>query len=339
MNISKKNWEEHSDLIREFSVLEESHKQLASEISYILDKEVKSKEIKVAHISYRAKELSSFLEKIDRKTYVNPINEIVDLSGVRLVYLYTSDINRIKDIIESRFEILETVDQQEQYEHDQFGYSALHYVVRLGSNHLGARYDDLKDLKCEIQVRTILQDAWSIVSHHLLYKRESQIPSVLKRKIHSLSGLFETADDQFDNIKKAQEKYLQEIDESLSQHNLNQELNSDSVYEYMKWKFPDIHLEGYAGHLRYLVSEISLKTLTELDNLLEKTKPFFSKISDHMGKNYSAGAILAYTYAMKDEEWVKRDDYYDEELDEMINSGWDEEDLELIDEGRQLIYS
>jgi hypothetical protein len=252
--------------------------------------------------------------------------------------LYISDLNKIKEIIESRFEILEIVDQQEKYEHDRFGYAALHYVVRLGSNHLGARYDDLKNLKCEIQVRTVLQDAWSIVSHHLLYKRESQIPSVFKRKIHSLSGLFETADDQFDNIKKAQEKYLKEIDESLNQHDLNQELNSDSIYEYMKWKFPGIPIEGYAGHLRNLVSTIPLKTFAELDAILEKTKPFYQRIEEQMGNYYSSGAILAYAYAMSDDEWLRRNEYFDEELDEMVTSGWETEDLELIDEGRKLIY-
>jgi ppGpp synthetase/RelA/SpoT-type nucleotidyltranferase len=60
------------------------------------------------------------------------------------------------------------------------------------------RYDDLKKLVCEIQVRTVLQDAWAIIDHHLSYKQESDVPKILRRKLNSLAGLVETAHDQFD---------------------------------------------------------------------------------------------------------------------------------------------
>ncbi|MCX6842188.1 MAG: RyR domain-containing protein [candidate division WOR-3 bacterium] len=50
--------------------------------------------------------------------------------------------------------------------------------------------------KAEIQVCTVLQHAWAAVGHDRLYKGDFQPPSGLKRKIHRVAALLETADDE-----------------------------------------------------------------------------------------------------------------------------------------------
>ena len=65
----------------------------------------------------------------------------------------------------------------------EFGYMDDHYIVRLPKECKGPRYNDIKPLKCEIQVRTISMDAWDAVSHHLDYKQKIDIPS---KKYHLL---------------------------------------------------------------------------------------------------------------------------------------------------------
>jgi ppGpp synthetase/RelA/SpoT-type nucleotidyltranferase len=68
------------------------------------------------------------------------------------------------------------------------------------------RLEDLPDanrfkhLKIELQIRTVIQDAWSILDHKIKYK--NSIPQNLKRRINRLSALFEIADDEFLNIQK-----------------------------------------------------------------------------------------------------------------------------------------
>ncbi|WP_338137276.1 hypothetical protein [Vibrio furnissii] len=111
--------------------------------------------------------------------------------------------------------MVEKVDKVEGSGVDQFGYGALHYLVHLKTDYLKARYPELENLTCEIQVRTILQDAWAVVAHHLSYKQESDIPHHLRRKLNALSGLFETADDQFERIRELRYSYQQAVSDAI----------------------------------------------------------------------------------------------------------------------------
>jgi putative GTP pyrophosphokinase len=218
------------------------HQRLCDEISYIINKKIKESKIEVGHITSRAKALGSFCEKIDRKSYEDPFEQISDLSGVRVVYLYLSDKTALEKIIETEFDIHTKEDKVDDHGFEKFGYGALHYVVSLKEIHAGARYDDLREARCEIQVRTILQDAWAIVAHHLSYKHENDIPNTLKRKLHAISGLFETADDQFERINVSRIEYQKEVKQSIDSNSgisLDVEINLDNLLAYMSWKFPD----------------------------------------------------------------------------------------------------
>src|SRR2546430_16718258 len=225
-----KTWSEYPDVVRDFVELRPQYEQLWSEVAYILDKRMKDHGIEFSAITGRAKTLKSFAEKLFRKNYATP-EDITDLAGVRVVYLYKNDRSGIEKLIEGEFKVIEKVDKVDEQEADRFGYGALHYLVHLGRKSSGARYDDLKGLVCEIQVRTVLQDAWAIIAHHLSYKQESDIPKELLRKLNALSGLFSTADDQFDVIREERLAYVTEVHNLARTRNafLDQELNLDTL--------------------------------------------------------------------------------------------------------------
>jgi len=250
-------WEKNPEYIRRFYNNLEINEKLCVEVKYILSLELDRDNIEVAQISARAKTLKSFCEKISRKSCKDPFDNITDFAGVRVVYLYSTSRKQIESIIEREFEVIEKVDKV-LTEDDKFGYGALHYLIKLKHNHAGARYDELKNKVCEIQVRTILQDAWAVVAHHLSYKQEADVPKELRRKLNALSGLFETADDQFENIRNARLTYQNKIQHSISSNqklSLNEEVNLDNLEAYLKWKFPDRYhgnVEGIADLLEDL---------------------------------------------------------------------------------------
>lgn len=272
----EKLWKDNTNLIRTFIEKRNDYESLCSEISYILKKNLSKNGIEFSTINFRAKTLNSFLEKIQRKTYKNPFEEITDFAGVRIVYLYQTDLEKIEEIIKKEFTIHERIDKLNDKGSDKFGYGAIHYLVRIGKNSFGARYDDLKNLICEIQVKTVLQDAWSIIDHHLVYKRESEIPTALRRKLNSLAGLFETADNQFGSIKKEREQYLKDITYSSKTPSfLDNELNLDTFIAYLKWKFPKLKLSRFKGQIKLVFEEFSilkLITLKDLDIIISKYK-------------------------------------------------------------------
>lgn len=276
LNELERAWEQKPDVIKAFLEVRPNYEQLCSEVEYILKKRMDSALIEYSAVSSRAKTLKSFAEKLSRKQYEDALTNVTDLAGVRLVYLYKSDRSAIGNIIESEFKIVEKLDKIDEQESDKFGYGALHYLVKLGRKSSGARYDDLKDLICEIQVRTVLQDAWAIIDHHLSYKQESDVPKFLKRKLNSVSGLFETADDQFDRIRAEREQYTRDIKSKLGspKHSLAQDLNLDTFIEFLKWKFPRMGLSSgdpYNSKILSQVTSLGYARLEDLSRLLDNT--------------------------------------------------------------------
>jgi ppGpp synthetase/RelA/SpoT-type nucleotidyltranferase len=287
-NELENTWNEKPEIILSFIKSRPQYEQLCSEVAYILSKRMEEQNVEYSTITSRAKTLNSFSEKISRKDYKNPLIDITDLAGVRVVYLYKNDRSTIEQIIESEFKILEKIDKVEEQEVDKFGYGALHYLVNLGRKSSGARYDDLKGLVCEIQVRTVLQDAWAIVDHHLVYKNESDIPKVLRRKINSLSGLFETADDQFDQVRSDREKYRESVNSKKENKKefLGQEINLETFTEYLKWKFPNQKLWEVESSVPYALENLlatGYKTLKDLEETLKRTESARNAIRAEVG--------------------------------------------------------
>lgn len=214
------------------------------------------------------------MEKLDRKFYEDPLKEITDLAGTRVVCLYVDDIALIERIVRKEFVVIEKVDKLSEKSADQFGYGAIHFIVRLGEKSSGARYDDLKRLVCEIQLRTVLQDAWAIIDHHLVYKNESAVPKSLHRKLNSLAGLFETADDQFQQIRKQRSDYVEEIRKSTEapKEFLATPLDLDSFREYLRWRFPEKPIEAFKNQIGITLKkfqEIGFKSLADLEDELD----------------------------------------------------------------------
>ena len=103
-------WEGKVDFVRTFLDLNPLYTKLASEVAYALERALTKQGIEFSAVTYRPKTLDSVLEKIDRKEYEDPLHEITDLAGVRIVHLYVSDFEQIQQVIESQFEIVETID-------------------------------------------------------------------------------------------------------------------------------------------------------------------------------------------------------------------------------------
>lgn len=291
-----KTWNEKPDIIRAFIETRPQYEQLCDEVAYILKKRMNDSGIEYSAVTSRAKTLKSFAEKLSRKQYDNPLRDVTDLAGVRLVYLYKSDRPAIEGVIESEFEIVEKIDKVEEQETDRFGYGALHYLVHLGRKSSGARYDDLKGLICELQVRTVLQDAWAIIDHHLVYKQESDVPRLLRRKLNSLSGLFETADDQFDSVRVDREAYKKIIKNKLSSKGkfIDQELNLDTLSELLKLRFPDKPVAQNNNQMSQVLrwaKDFGYNSLADIDELIKRTEKARDMMRDKVQTKSAAGEL------------------------------------------------
>ena len=316
-NATDKIWDDQPDVIRKFLDLRPNHEKLCEEVTYIIKKLLQTNDLEYSAITWRAKKIDSFCDKLGRKKYEDPFKDVTDLAGVRIVYLYGSDKGTIESLIEREFKVLEKVDKIEEESPEQFGYGALHYLVHLGKKSSGARYDDLKDLVCEIQVRTILQDAWAIVAHHLSYKQESDVPVKLRRKLNALSGLFETADDRFIQLRDERVKYSEEVKDDISKDeakSLNKKLNLDNLSAYLGWRFPGKETEnkGTVELLPDLMEEsqrCGYKTLADLNNMVARTedaiKAYEKKYPPEPSGRYLPIGVVRVGMRFENEAWRK----------------------------------
>lgn len=127
---------------------------------------------------------------------------ITDLVGLRVVCLYESDIQQVRAVLAESFEVVAETDKTQAIETQEgvFGYKGVHLDLRLNSARRELpEYRRFHDLRFEVQLRTIVQDAWSVLDHKIKYKKS--IPHPLKRRINRLAALFELADQEFLNIR------------------------------------------------------------------------------------------------------------------------------------------
>ena len=121
----------------------------------------------------RVKTFESILDKILRKEEKNekisdPFERIKDIAGVRVICYFREDANQICKIIKEGkdFEII-----QPKRKTGTFSYKGNHFIVKLKRNRISLiEYEKLKNIKCEIQVKTIFSHAWAQLHHRLLYK-------------------------------------------------------------------------------------------------------------------------------------------------------------------------
>jgi ppGpp synthetase/RelA/SpoT-type nucleotidyltranferase len=248
--------------------------RLIEEIRFILEKWLQERGIKVSDIEFRVKAFSSLYGKIEREEIIgDPFETLEDIAGIRIICLYRSDLQRVETLVREKLQVVKAKILRDETSM-KFGYMSDHYVVKLPSDFKGERYDLIKNLKCEIQVRTVSMHAWATVSHHLDYKQDVDIPSHLKNDFYALSGVFYVADSLFEQFRKAREENIHKLEVSVGQKgfNLDMEMNLDTLKAYLAWKFPDREREDQST-VSSLLSEIKLagiKNYGGLDEILEK---------------------------------------------------------------------
>jgi len=266
------------------------YEKLVEETLYMLSEELGKKGIKYHSLAPRKtkiKTFESFYEKVKRKQVKDKqFEKIEDVAGIRVICLYRSDLEKIGDIISANFKIIKQ-DTSKTRTETPFGYSSDHYVVRIPKRCKGARYDNIKSLSCEIQVRTVLMDAWASVSHHLDYKQELDVPTTLRANFNALAGLFYVADTNFEwfreGIEKLKADFMKEAKGGTL--NLNQEVNLDNLRTYIEYRFPDRHKGEYPKLIAELRT-LGYQIISQLDKNINRVLPILNKFEKELVATY-----------------------------------------------------
>jgi len=130
---------------------------------------------RVDRVSARAKSIARFLGKSQKLEdgklkYADPLHQIQDQVGARIICFYLDDVDNISDTISKYFRIVE--ERRVLPEKDsEFGYFGNHYVKLIPTDVIDPSWDEkLIPQFFELQIKTLFQHAWSEADHDLGYK-------------------------------------------------------------------------------------------------------------------------------------------------------------------------
>jgi ppGpp synthetase/RelA/SpoT-type nucleotidyltranferase len=156
--------------------------------------------------SVRVKDTESIVAKAfyRKKSYTDPYNQITDKVGARYVVLLIDQLKVIEDAITTSYLWEYSKDRDFEDERDAnpllFDYQSKHYIVKSlkEETHGGVRIP--AGTPCEIQARTLLQHAFSELSHDTVYKPKTVAMPHIKRLLGRSVALIESTDNIFQHV-------------------------------------------------------------------------------------------------------------------------------------------
>lgn len=163
---------------------------------------------RVDRVSARAKGIDSFVDKADKeegsaKKYLDPLNQIQDQIGVRIVTFYSDDVDAVAKVVEQYYRKIESKNIVPDSD-SEFGYFGRHFILLIPDDLIGDDIDVNKIPRFfELQVKTLFQHAWGEAEHDLGYKPGTELSSDIRRKIAFTAAQAWGADQIFNELHKA----------------------------------------------------------------------------------------------------------------------------------------
>ncbi|WP_028472459.1 DUF429 domain-containing protein [Nocardioides alkalitolerans] len=270
-------------------------------------------------ITARAKNVASFAAKAasleeGQLRYADPLAEMADQIGVRVVTYLASDVEAVADVLGDEFVVLGDRDKGlETARAGRWGYSSRHLDLTLPggdvdepdeiSGSVPVATEALHGRIVEIQIRTALQHAWAEFEHDIRYKGEvpPEHASELDRRFTLAAGLLELADREFSTIRDqlrgnqvrsgaANGVWMQPAT-VIRPTNDAPRLAAGDLAAYLAGRYPGAgwsrtdHYEWVAG----LLAELDITTPVELADAMAEVDS--DTVNAAMAYRYPAGAV------------------------------------------------
>ncbi len=196
---------------------------------------------------------------------------------------FLEDLEIVERLITQNFEILEMERKAEQHSFHEFGYDSVHLLIRTEPLDQPVCLPHSGNV-CEIQLRTILQEAWAEVEHELVYKSDINMPNhSIRRKLASLNASLNLSDLIFQEIRDYQKEIRQ------------RGLKCRQDVELMSYDYEAIHI-SHPPELEEISQEKDI-SVPDYQNSKKLEKLMFAALEAHSNNQFQKainiyGAIL-----------------------------------------------
>ena len=272
------------DFIRLGDIVHEMLQEIASDAGIL-----------VMGIEHRVKGEKSLEGKLYKNgDWYQKFDDLTDILGARVICYFGDDVDKFGKLVESAFTIdwENSSDKRALLKADTFGYLSLHYICSLPEDK--GYPEELCGKRFEIQIRTMLQHAWSAINHDLGYKSKFGVPREVTREFARLAGLMEIADDEFIRVRDTMNNYTETIREKIKSDCAGDVLiDIVSINEYMQLnkkmqsfiaeiaaiegsEIAFASADNYINQLKWL----KIETIGDLQEALDKNKELTLKLAE-----------------------------------------------------------
>lgn len=152
-------------------------------------------------IKSRLKSADGIAKKLERKglpvTTENIEKYVTDVAGIRVVCSFPSDIYTMAEAFLRQDDI--TLIRRKDYIKNPKpnGYRSLHLIVEIPI----FLHDQKKQMKVEVQFRTISMDWWASLEHKILYKKDVVISDDIKSQLYECAEAAAALDAKMEKIQ------------------------------------------------------------------------------------------------------------------------------------------
>lgn len=155
----------------------------------------------IDHIDTRIKEPKSIVKKMEKKkydkTYLNLIEKINDIAGIKIVCTLKDDIFFIRDLVKQIPDIHVLKEKDYVTNPKESGYSSYHMIVEVPVK----LTQKTIYVKCEIQIRTLAMDFWASFEHKVKYKTKNDVNPKMSKELVSCAKMINKFDTKMINYK------------------------------------------------------------------------------------------------------------------------------------------
>ena len=287
------------DFIRLGDIVHEMLQEIASDAGIL-----------VMGIEHRVKGEKSLEGKLYKNgDWYQKLDDLTDILGARVICYFGDDVDKFGKLVESAFTIdwENSSDKRALLKADTFGYLSLHYICSLPEDK--GYPEELCGKRFEIQIRTMLQHAWSAINHDLGYKSKFGVPREVTREFARLAGLMEIADDEFIRVRDTMNNYTETIREKIKSDCAGDVLiDIVSINEYMQLnkkmqsfiaeiaaiegsEIAFASADNYINQLKWL----KIETIGDLQEALDKNKELALKLAEKTLKGSELDILVSNT--------------------------------------------
>lgn len=263
-------------------------------------------------IKTRTKEPKSLRGKIKRKNYDDPLAQVTDLVGAKIMLTSLRYADLVYELVKNKFSglVIEKLDKSDELKKQRkFGYLGRHIVIRCKKGEGEERFRKFDGLAAEIQIKTLLQHTWAEIEHKLRYKPQTTLDQEKQRYFDRLAAMMEVADDLFKELilewERISNRKSQKISEEINMEDSGENpednvslLDSEAILFYLenekvKQKFSRLR-NGVENLL--ILEETPELISAEFIGLLELAKiNGTKKLNELLDDEKSTGILQEYT--------------------------------------------